>query len=72
MALSRIYSWQVFDSERKVWIHTRRAEMHGLGWWFSVARTQAGDVIASRPVSPDMAADLFSRYGSDAEITYLS
>jgi hypothetical protein len=46
--------------------------MHGPGWWFSEARTQAGRVLATRTISPEYAADLYSRYGEGAEVQLYS
>ncbi|MFZ9888700.1 MAG: hypothetical protein ACO3JL_14465 [Myxococcota bacterium] len=71
-SLSRVYAWNVFVPSQKAWVHFRRSEMHGPGWWFSEARTQTGRVLATRTLSSEYAADLFSRYGTDAEITYFS
>ena len=72
MNLSRIYSWQVFVPAQSAWVQVRRSEMHGPGFWFSEARTQSGRVLASRVISSEYAADLFQRYGANAEITYFS
>lgn len=70
--LARVYSWSVFVPSQKAWVHLRRSEMHGPGWWFSEARTQDGRQLASRVISAEYAADLFQRYGANAEITYYS
>jgi hypothetical protein len=71
-SLSRIYSWSVFVPAQSAWVHFRRNEMHGPGWWFSEARTQAGRQLAARTISAEYAADLFQRHGAGAEITYYS
>jgi hypothetical protein len=46
--------------------------MHGPGWWFSEARTQSGRVLATRLISAEYAADLYSRYGAGAEVQLYS
>jgi hypothetical protein len=71
-SFSSVYAWQVFVPSQGAWVHFRRSEMHGPGWWFSEARSQSGRVIGTRTLSAEYAADLFARYGSDAEITYYS
>jgi hypothetical protein len=71
-ALSRVYSWSVFVPSQKAWVHLRRSEMHGPGFWFSEARLQCGRQLATRTISAEYAADLFQRYGANAEITYFS
>lgn len=70
--LDRIYQWSVFVPSQSAWVHLRRNEMHGPGLWFCEAHKQDGRVLATRTLSSEYAADLFSRYGSDAEITYFS
>lgn len=70
--LNSVYSWSVFVPSQKAWVHLRRSEMHGPGWWFSEARSQSGRVIGTRTISAEYAADLFARYGQGAEITYYS
>lgn len=70
--LNRVYSWSVFAPAQGAWIHLRRSEMHGPDWWFAEARKQDGRVLGTRTLSSEYAADLFSRYGKDAEITYFS
>lgn len=67
-SLSNVYAWSVFVPSQKAWVHLRRSEMHGPGWWFSEARTQSGRVLGTRTISAEYAQDLFNRYGSDAEI----
>lgn len=71
-SLNRVYAWSVFAPAQGAWIHLRRSEMHGPGWWFSEARKQDGRVLATRVISAEYAADLFARYGKDAEIQYYS
>lgn len=66
--LTQVYSWSVFVPSQKAWVHLRRSEMHGPGWWFSEARTQDGRVLGTRTISAEYAQDLFNRYGSEAEI----
>lgn len=70
--LNRIYAWSVFVPSQSAWVHLRRSEMHGPGWWHSEARSQSGRVIGTRTISPEYAQDLFNRYGKDAEIQYYS
>jgi len=70
--LARVYAWSVFVPSQSAWVHFHRSEMHGPGWWFSEARTQAGRVLASRTVSAEYAADLFERYGKGAEVQLYS
>lgn len=70
--LARIYQWSVFAPEHGAWVHLRRSEMHGPGCWFTEARTQDGRVLVTRVISAEYAADLFYRYGKDAEIQYYS
>lgn len=71
-SFSSVYAWNVFVPSQSAWVHFRRSEMHGPGWWFSEARTQDGRVLGTRTISAEYAADLFSRYGKDAEIQYYS
>lgn len=71
-SLASVYAWQVFVPAQKAWVHFRRNEMHGPGWWFSEARSQSGRVLGTRTISAEYAADLFARYGSEAEIQYYS
>lgn len=71
-SIDRVYAWNVFVPSQKAWVHFRRSEMHGPGWWFSEARTQSGRVLGTRTLSAEYAADLFSRYGADAEVTCFS
>lgn len=72
MSLSRIYAWNVYVPAEKAWVHFRRNEMHGPGWWFSEARSQCGRQLATRTISAEYAQDLFNRFGKDAEIHYYS
>jgi hypothetical protein len=69
---NRIYSWSVFVPSQSAWVHLRRSEMHGPGWWFSEARSQSGAVLGTRVISAEYAQDLFNRYGKDSEIQYYS
>lgn len=71
-SLNRVYAWNVFVPSQSAWVHFRRSEMHGPGWWFSEARKQDGRVLATRTISAEYAQDLFNRYGSNAEIHYYS
>lgn len=71
-SLNSVYAWSVFVPSQKAWVHLRRSEMHGPGWWFSEARTQSGRVLGTRTISAEYAADLFARYGQGVEITYYS
>lgn len=70
--LASVYAWKVFVPSQSVWVHLRRSEMHGPGWWFSEARTQDGRVLASRTISAEYAADLYARYGKGAEVQLYS
>lgn len=70
--LAEVYAWNVFVPGQYAWIHFRRSEMHGPGWWFSEARTQSGRVLATRTISAEYAADLFERYGKGAELQLYS
>ena len=71
-SFARVYSWRMFSPAHSAWVELRRSEMHGLGAWYTEARTQDGRQLASRVITNDHAADLFQRYGADAEITYFS
>lgn len=71
-ALNRIYSWRVFSPAHRAWTEVRRSEMHGPGMWFTQARTQDGRILATKVIDGTYAADLFRRYGANAEITLFS
>lgn len=71
-SLNRVYSWRLFSPTHRAWTEVRRAEMHGPGSWYTEARSQDGRLLASRVIDSAYAADLFQRYGADAEITYFS
>ena len=70
--LHHVYTWSLFVPSQGAWVHLRRSEMHGPGWWFSEARTQSGRVLATRLISAEYAADLYSRYGAGAEVQLYS
>lgn len=72
MSLSRIYSWSIFAPAQSAWVHLRRSEMHGPGWWHAEARTQDGQILHSRAVTAEYAHILFEKYGKDAEVQFYS
>jgi hypothetical protein len=70
--LDSVYAWKVFVPGNSAWVHFRRSEMHGPGWWFAQASTQDGRVLATRTISAEHAADLYARYGEGAEVQLYS
>jgi hypothetical protein len=70
-SFQRVYSFKHFDTGRRLWIEVRRSTFTDPNW-LAEARQQDGLVIASRTISPEKAASVWSRYGSRSEVTWLS
>ena len=66
--LARIYCWRIFSPAHSAWVHVKRSEAHGPGFWLTEARTQSGVPLRSRVINEKYAEDLYARYGSEAEV----
>jgi len=71
MTLSRVYSFNVFAPDHRIWMHFVRSTFHQ-GWWKAEASDQTGRMLHSRLISDEHMHSIWGRFSHLAEVTLFS